>query len=152
MHYSMQVEPHCLNFSKVTEIFWVSEYLGILQYTAWTGFNFSYFRCQQSIMTANKFQWQCSKNSKNEPPHDKTNKMTLSPVKTQISLGICPVWSESSLCAQWVAKDQAFFSGQLRLWSDWADAQADLSLHWAHSHFGGFVMRRLKLWQPKKLL
>ena len=32
---------------------------------------------------------------------------------------------------------------QRRLWSDWADAQADLSLCWAHSHFLGFVMRRL---------
>ena len=31
-----------------------------------------------------------------------------------------------------------------RLWSDWADAQADLSLLWAHSHFVGFVMRRLR--------
>ena len=35
-------------------------------------------------------------------------------------------------------------SAQRRLWSDWADAQADLSLRWAHSHFVGFVMRRLK--------
>ena len=26
-----------------------------------------------------------------EPPHDKTNKMTVRPVKTQISLGIHPV-------------------------------------------------------------
>ena len=26
-------------------------------------------------------------------------------------------------------------SAQQRLWSDWADAQADLSLRWAHSHF-----------------
>ena len=26
-----------------------------------------------------------------------------------------------------------------RLWSDWADVQADPSLHWAHSHFVGFV-------------
>ena len=34
-----------------------------------------------------------------EPPHDKTNKVTVHPVKTQISLGICPVWSESSLSA-----------------------------------------------------
>ena len=45
----------------------------------------------------------------NEPPHDKTNKMTVRPAKTQISLGIRPVWSESSLCAQWVAKDPSFF-------------------------------------------
>ena len=35
-------------------------------------------------------------------------------------------------------------SAQRRLWSDWADAQADLSLRWAHSHLVGFVMRRLK--------
>ena len=34
-------------------------------------------------------------------------------------------------------------SAQRRLWSDWVDAQADLSLCWAHSHFVGFVMRRL---------
>ena len=36
------------------------------------------------------------------------NKVTVSPAKTQISLGIRPVWSESSLCAQWVAKDPRF--------------------------------------------
>ena len=35
-------------------------------------------------------------------------------------------------------------SAQRRLWSDWADAQADLNLRWAHSHFVGFVMSRLK--------
>ena len=40
-----------------------------------------------------------------EPRHDRTNKVTMCPAKTQISLGIRPVWSESSLCAQWVAKD-----------------------------------------------
>ena len=34
-------------------------------------------------------------------------------------------------------------SAQRRLWSDWADAQADLSLRWAHSHIVGFVTRRL---------
>ena len=34
-------------------------------------------------------------------------------------------------------------STQRRLWSDWADAQADLSLRWAHTHFVGFVMSRL---------
>ena len=34
--------------------------------------------------------------------------MTVRPAKTQISLGIRPVCSESSLCAQWVAKDPIF--------------------------------------------
>ena len=43
-----------------------------------------------------------------EPPRDKTNKMAVRPAKTQINLGIRPVWSESSLCAQWVAKDPSF--------------------------------------------
>ena len=43
-----------------------------------------------------------------EPCHDKTNKMSVRPAKTQISLGIRPVWSESSLSAQWVAKDPRF--------------------------------------------
>ena len=43
-----------------------------------------------------------------QPFHDKTNKMNMRPAKTQISLGICPVWSESSLCAQWVAKGLIF--------------------------------------------
>ena len=94
-----------------------------------------------------------------EPRHDKTSKICVRPVKTPISLGIRPVWSESSLCAPWVAKGTSFFScrqlrlwakgasffscRQRRLWSDWADAQADLSLHWAHTHFVGFVMSRL---------
>ena len=34
-------------------------------------------------------------------------------------------------------------SAQRRLWSDWADAQADLSLRRAHTHFVGFVISRL---------
>ena len=38
----------------------------------------------------------------------KLTKWHVRPAKTQISLGIRPVWSESSLCAQWVAKDPSF--------------------------------------------
>ena len=34
-------------------------------------------------------------------------------------------------------------SAQRRLWSDWADAQSDLSLRWAHTHFLGFIMSRV---------
>ena len=35
----------------------------------------------------------------NEPQHDKTNKMTVRPAKTQINLGVGWVWSEYSLSA-----------------------------------------------------
>ena len=63
--------------------------------------------------------------------------MIVRPAKTQISLGIRPVWSESSLCAKSIAKDPSFLHADSE---DWADAQADLSLRWVHSHFVGFVM------------
>ena len=76
----------------------------------------------------------------------KPTKWPVCPAKTQISLGIRPVWSESSLCSQWVACPKVSSCEQRRLWSDWADAHADLSLRWVHSHFVSFVMRRLILW------
>ena len=38
----------------------------------------------------------------------KPTKWHVHPGKTHISLGIHPVWSESSLCDQWVAKDPSF--------------------------------------------
>ena len=60
--------------------------------------------------------------------------------KTQISLGIRLVWSVVTVRMKktWVLSYP--LSAQHRLWSD---AQADLSLRWVHSHFVGFVMRRL---------
>ena len=101
-----------------------------------------------------------------EPSHDKTNKMTVRPAKTQISLGIRPVWSESSLFAwrklgslatHWAqAKilirmggcpliDYCFTARQHKRGyiAPRANAQADLSVRWAHSHFVGFVIRWL---------
>ena len=67
-----------------------------------------------------------------EPRHDKTNKMAVRPAKIQISLGMKKAWVLTYP-----------LSAQRRLWSDWVDAQADLSLRWAHIHFVGFVMSRL---------
>ena len=63
-----------------------------------------------------------------EPPHDKTNKMTMGPAKTQISLDIRLVWSESSMCGHWVAKDTSFLHADIE----------DLSLRWAHMPFCWF--------------
>ena len=74
----------------------------------------------------------------------KPTKWHVRPAKTQISLGIHPVWSVSSLAAWRKLGSLATHWVQSKDWSDWADAQADLSLRCAHSHFVGFVMRRLK--------
>ena len=41
-------------------------------------------------------------------------------------------------CAQWVAKDPSFLHADSEDWPDWADAQADLSLSWAHMTFCWF--------------
>ena len=45
--------------------------------------------------------------SASETRHDKTNKMSMRPAKTQISLGIRPVRSVFA-CTQWVAKHPRF--------------------------------------------
>ena len=87
---------------------------------------------------------------KYDPRHDKTNKMSVRPAKTQISPGIRPVWSVFAVRSM-VAKDTMFLHADSED-SDqtgriprliWADAQADLSLRWAHTRFVGFVMLRL---------
>ena len=97
-----------------------------------------------------KFQWRnkamCQLSFKNvaqimltdasyEPRHNKTNKMSVRPAKTQISLGIRPVWSESSLSAWRNLGSLATHWAHSEDWSDWADALADLSFRWTHTHF-----------------
>ena len=79
-----------------------------------------------------------------EPPHDKTNKMTVRQAKTQISLGIRPVWSVFAvrsmgsygpkLFFMWTSKTLIRLSGLPRL--IWVFAGRTC-------HFVGFVMRRL---------
>ena len=70
-------------------------------------------KCYNILQNVITFCVKCRMIYKFEPPHDKTNKMTMRPAKTQISLGIRPVWSESSL------------SARRKLGS--------LAIHWAHS-------------------
>ena len=62
-------------------------------------------------------------------------KWHVRPAKTQISLGIRPVWSESSLSTCKKLGSLATHWAHSEDWSDWADVQADLGLRWAHSHF-----------------
>ena len=70
---------------------------------------------------------------------DMTNKQNeCAPSEDSDQPGHPIVWSESSLCAQWVAKDARFLHADSEDWSDWADAQADLSLRWAHMPFCWF--------------
>ena len=74
--------------------------------------------------------------------HDKTYKMACAPSKDSDQTGRLPglirvftVRTKKS----WVLSYP--LSAQQKLWSDWADAQADLSLCWTHMPFVGFVMR-----------
>ena len=60
-----------------------------------------------------------------EPRHDKTNKVSVRPAKTQISLGICSVCSESSLSA-------------------WRNL-GPLATNWAHSEDSDQTGRMLRL-------
>ena len=55
-----------------------------------------------------------------------------------------PVWSDSSQCAQRVAKDQRFLHADSKDFDQTGqNAQAELSLPWAHSQLAGFVIRQL---------
>ena len=80
-----------------------------------------------------------------ESSHDKTNKMTVHLAKTQISLGICPVWSESSLCPQWVAKNPSLLHADSKD-SDQTRQMPRLICVFAGRtcHFFGFARRWLK--------
>ena len=60
-------------------------------------------------------------------------RLHMRPAKTQMSLRIRAVWSESSQGALWVADSKASLSGQWRLWSAWTYMQADLSLLGAYA-------------------
>ena len=71
-------------------------------------------------------------------------KWHVPPATTQISLGIRPVWSESSLCTQWVAKDPSFLHAN-REDSDQTGRMPRLIgvIAGLTCHFVGFVTRRL---------
>ena len=66
----------------------------------------------------------------------KPTKWPVWPAKTLIRLGIRTVWSEPSACITIVFLAIHWAHSERRLWSDWADAQADLSLRWVHRLVG----------------
>ena len=73
-----------------------------------------------------------------EPPHNKTNKMTAPSEDSD------QPWHPHSLIRVFAVRSmdsegpKLSSSGQRRFLSDWADAQADLSLRWAHMPFCWF--------------
>ena len=84
-----------------------------------------------------------------EPPRDKTNKMACAPSEDSDQPGHPP-----SLIRDFAVRSKKAMilsyplSVQRRLWSDWADAQADLSLRWAHMPFRGFCNDAAQLSAP----
>ena len=75
-------------------------------------------------------------NMKIDPRLDKTNKMICAPSEDSDQPGHPPSLIRVSavrLKQNWVLSYP--LSAQRRLWSDWADAQADLSLRWAQKSF-----------------
>ena len=84
-----------------------------------------------------------------EPPQDKTNKMTARPAKTQISLGIRPFWSQSSLAFNGYLRTQGFFmrTAKTLIWLCGCPGWSESSLG-AHV---GFVMRQLILRMSKNV-
>ena len=86
----------------------------------------------------------------NEPWHDKSNKISVHPAKTRISLGICPVWSEPLMCAQWVAMALRGLHADSEDSDQTGQMPRLICLRWTHSHFVGFVISRLKCPHGKK--
>ena len=74
----------------------------------------------------------------------KPRKWHVHPAKTHISLGICPVWSISSLCTQWVAKDPTFLHVDSKDSDQTGRTPRLIWVFEGHTgHFVGFVVRRL---------
>ena len=72
----------------------------------------------------------------NELPHDKTNEMACAPSEDLDQPGHLPSLTRVfAVRLMGSSGPKLSSSGQRRLRSDWADAQADLSLHWAHLPF-----------------
>ena len=125
MHYST-VKPSCSNFSVIK-----ANVLGVRIFRSFT-------------VTSLKIHLLCSLSI--EPPSDKTNILTCAPSKDSDQPGhlssLIRVFAVRSM-GSWGPKLSS--CGQRRLWSDWADDQADLSLHWAHMPFCWFCHEAAQL-------
>ena len=118
--------------AKFISLIWSLRLIWISFHHPLFGFSFEWAMSCQNLFVM--YKWATWQNQQNE----------CGPSEDSDQPGHHPVWSESLLCAQWVAKDPRFLHADSEDWSDWEDAQANLSLRWAHTHSVGFVMSRLK--------
>ena len=87
-----------------------------------------------------------------EPTHDKTNKIACSPIEDSDQ-----PWHPPSLIRVFVVRMKKHWvfsyplSAQWRLWPDWTDAQADLSLRWAHMPFCWFCHKAAHFTYPENV-
>ena len=115
--------------------------------SAWS--DWEWFRWRSKVISRSVRPEAGRRNSKlrderwNEPRHDKTNEVTVRPAKTQISLGIRPVWSESSLSTWRNIGPLTACLAHSENWSDRADAQVIWVFAGRTCHFVGFVVWRL---------
>ena len=79
----------------------------------------------------------------------KPTKWLVRQAKTRISLGIPPVWWESSPSAWRNLGFLAIHWAHSEAWSDWADAQTDLGFHWSHRSFCWFCHAAAQMHQFK---
>ena len=73
-----------------------------------------------------------------EPPHNKTNKMTCAPSEDSDQPAGHPSSHISVFAVRMKKAWVLSYTIQQRIWSDWVDAQADLSLWGAHMPFCWF--------------
>ena len=108
----------------------------------WTAFQ-SYWATERDGTTLRQ-------ETRNEPPHNKTNKMACAPSEDLDQPGHPP-----SLIRVFTIRMKKVWvlsyplSAQRRLWSDRADAQADLSLRWAHMPLCWFCHEVAQMWKRK---
>ena len=107
----------------------------MLQFCSWIVWQFSMngVISNWNCLEFHVYKHDCSLFVRNELPHDKTNKMTSVPSEASDQPGHPP--SLIRVFAVSMKKHWALnylLSAQRRLWSDWVDAQADLSLRWVH--------------------
>ena len=119
--------------------------LDAVHFSSWTDSVNPSLVCSYTVLFPSFHTYSVSAVLRTEPRHVKTNKMSVHPAKTDQPghpPSLIRVFAVR-LKNHWVLSYP--FSAQRRLWSDWADDQADLSLRWAHTHFVDFFMSRLNL-------